>query len=281
MNAGWNGRFRKRLGPGSMRPKAVDDPRREDTPTVETQAEERTVGGVDVGYSTNVGLRGKNDDFGCFEVFDDRLACALADGIGGAPFGNMAARVASLSAVKRLRSIVDSEAVDDPADSLISVLSEADVDVCKLKSLIGTDDDGTTLLVALQDGASKGLIRLAWIGDTVAFHFEAAKGSVSPVGCPGRMSPGDNYLDGALGYRADIAGLSRSGTVRMAQGDLVVLCTDGVWDVPGALDPDRLADLAPLGSGAVARGVVDLAVDILGGSDNATAIVIKALPELF
>ncbi len=239
------------------------------------------MGGVSVGYFTNVGMRAKNDDFGTFEVFGNRLACALADGIGGASFGNMAARVACLSAIKRLQSIIKSEPSCNRADGLVDVLAEADNAVCELKHLIGTGDDGTTLLIALQDREDKGLFHFAWIGDTIAFHFKAKEGLVAPLGNPGRASVDSNRLDGALGYHADVASLSRSGAIRMSQGDFIVMCTDGIWDVPGALEAESLVDLASLDPDVAAKKIVKLAVDILGGSDNASAIVVKALPELF
>lgn len=254
--------------------------KREDTPLF-ADGKEESVGGVAVGYFTDVGSRPKNDDFGCFEVVGNRLVCALSDGIGGASFGNMASRVASLSAIRTLRSVACMNPPVDPGESLAQVILKADEDVCELKRLIETNDDGSTLLVALQDNDRKGTFRLAWIGDTVSFHYVAKKKALVPVGNPGRAAAGCNRLDGALGYHAEVAGLSRYGTIRMAEGDLIVMCTDGVWDVPGALDADSISKLAHLSPEMVAQGIVELAVHDLRGSDNATAIVIKALPELF
>ncbi len=259
----------------------IDKAEREDTPMIVELKEGGSVGGVVAGYSTDAGPRPKNDDFGRFEVFDDRLVCALSDGIGGASFGNMASRVASLSAIRHLRTALEADAFDDPSDALMQAIARADDDVCELKRLIGTSDDGSTLIVALQDSSDKGAFDFAWVGDTIAYHYIASEETIVPVGEPGRVAAGDNRLDGALGYHADVARLVKHGAVRMAEGDLVVMCTDGVWDVPGALDAKDVSELAQLSPETTAQRIVELAIRDLSGSDNATAIVIKALPELF
>lgn len=213
-------------------------------------------GPLTVGVASKIGPRSQNDDFAGFgrnhEIF------AVADGIGGAPRGDVAATVAVNAAVSAFEG----------EGSLVEAMTCANAAVMQLCEWLASPETGSTLLLAARDAEERDRLNFAWAGDSSAFLLHA--GTLSLLTEPERH-PGGNALLSAVGYLPELT--PRITTARIAEGDRVLLCTDGVWET---LDPVRLAELLSEGDNApwIAETIAREAAE--RGSDNATALVLIA-----
>lgn len=89
-----------------------------------------------------------------------------------------------------------------------------------------------------------------------------------------RVHPYRNVLTRALGAESDVE--PTMSDVDFRAGDLLLLCSDGLW---GLVEDSELAEVAHRFRDArgVARALVDLALE-RGGADNVSVAVIRALP---
>lgn len=213
-------------------------------------------GPLAVGISSKIGPRSQNDDFAGFgrnhEVF------AVADGIGGAPRGDVAATVAVNAAIMAF----------EEGKPLLEALISANTAVMQICEWLGSPETGSTLLLAARSVTERDRIDLVWVGDSTAFLLH--DGALSLLTEPDRL-PDSNALVSAVGYLPEPA--PRTAHARIARGDRVLLCTDGVWET---LDPARLAELLSAGENApwIAETITREAAD--RGGDNATALVLIA-----
>lgn len=213
-------------------------------------------GALAVGLASKIGPRTQNDDFAGFgrsrEIF------AVADGIGGAPRGDVAATVAVNAAIEAF----------EKGDSLANALISANAAVMQTCEWLDSPETGSTLLLAARDDSDRGRIDFAWAGDSTAFLLH--DGALSLITEPDRH-PGGNALTSAVGYLPDPT--PRTTSSRIEQGDRFLMCTDGVWET---LDPARLAELLSEGDNApwIAETIAREAAG--QGSDNATALVLIA-----
>lgn len=216
-----------------------------------------------LGSYSQRGNRPRNDDFCAADAAVQ--AFAVSDGIGGAPYGDIIARVACNRALSawseagrhglrgemRMRRTIDvtAQAADDVSEWL------------------GSLGSGATLLFAAME---HDVLRVLSIGDGRCYLLR--DGVLSSLTDVGRASTRSNALDSALGYRMQLMPHEWSG--RLLPGDCVLLCTDGVWSTQS---PENLARnlIRCMGNPhAMARSVVE------GSSraDNATAVVLLASP---
>lgn len=210
------------------------------------------------GYCSLRGARPKNDDFAKRSRRGDFFA--LSDGIGGAPHGNLISELACREAVR----VYDGGA--DPWDAF-----DASAHVAFLTAEGLEAGDGATLLLAERVGT---LLTVLTAGDTRAFLYRG--GILAPITSNGRADP-------ALGYRYNALGKAVGAgsdpvepdvhTIKLQRGDVVVLCTDGVWEPLGA---GGMADV--LACNSAERNPFALAEELAGqatgrvfrGTDNAT-----------
>lgn len=203
---------------------------------------------VQMGAATDVGKRSRNDDSYAYDQ-GLRFAC-VADGVGGAPYGGVAARVACSRALEQRRIGLGLEESFVGINAFVSSLS---------RYLGGA---ASTLLMA---GVGARSIALAWVGDSVCYRLR--KRSLDLLTPRGRASGPSNALESGLGYRRSRCHVAKADA---RAGDRLVLCTDGVWEnVSGA----RMTKL--LGEGDAATGIAKKLVrEAVGnGRDNATCVV--------
>jgi protein phosphatase len=203
------------------------------------------------------------------------LALILADGMGGQSGGREAAEAAVAGAADRLGAPGGGDG------RLREVIAVANAAVGGVRLQLG-GNPGTTMVVAVIEG---GRLTLAHAGDSRAYLLrdgEATQltadhsvtgervraGTLDPESA--RHDPRRNYVTRALlgdPVEPDVAELA------LISGDVVVLCTDGLWEplTDGQIDGLAGGDAAP------AEGAHRLVAAALaaGATDNVTAVVAR------
>ena len=207
---------------------------------------------------------------------------AVADGMGGAPAGD----VASAVAVQTLRRLDDS-APADVLEALAGAVNRANDRIAELiEDEPRIDGMGTTLTAALFDGERIGL---AHIGDSRAYLLRDGQLSrltadhtfVQTLVDEGSISEDEarahphrslmlRVLDGKAESDPDLT------IYELQSGDRLLLCTDGL---PGFVDDEAIAKVMAEGTpDSVAVDLVQLAL-AAGSSDNITCVVADAVEE--
>jgi protein phosphatase len=205
------------------------------------------------------------------------LGLILADGMGGQSGGAEAATAAVAAAAQRLE-------VAHGTTGLRDAVSDANLAVAEVRRQIG-GNPGTTLVAALVEG---GRLVLAHAGDSRAYLVrdgEAVQltddhsltgervraGTLDPEAA--RHDPRRNYVTRALLGDPVEPDLSET---PLRAGDVVVLCTDGLWE---PLTDAEIAVLAGDGRALdeAARRLVDAAL-AAGSADNVTGVLARLAP---
>lgn len=230
------------------RPLAIQTPARTPEPAVGP--------GLLYGWSSERGARRRNEDY-C-GASGDSLLFAISDGIGGGPHGDVMSRISVKRAIEAYGESGDLEDAFFQANELAS----------KVSHLLGEGDGATLLLAAYDRGTAR--LDLLSAGDTLAYRLRAGELSLLSYN-EGRFR--GNALEKAVGWgEVDPDRISSD----VLPGDLIVLCTDGVWEPLGEKRLAELLDEAPTAPWAAARLCEEAAK---AGTDNATAICIFAKAE--
>jgi len=200
--------------------------------------------------------RENQDAFRVVPIAGVGLGFVLADGMGGHSGGGEAAEAAVAAAAERL------EAPGLDGDRLREAVSRANEAVAAVRRRLG-GNPGTTMVAAL---AAEGRLTLAHVGDSRAYLLRGGMatqltddhsvtgervraGVLDPE--TARHDPRRNYVTRALlgdPVEPDLI------ETPLTDGDVVLLCTDGLWE--------------PLADGEIAA----LAA---GSTDNVTAVVAR------
>lgn len=237
-------------------------------------------------------VRPNNED--CFLAADDLALFVVADGMGGHAAGEVASRVAVDAIADFIRDSHNEDEVAwptgiDPAFSLTANRLWAAIHLANLKvlSVAGERDDytgmGTTVVSALVTGTT---LIIGHVGDSRLYRLLDGRLSVetrddtwaATILATEDMDlqraathPMRNVLTNVLGAReqAEIHIAERE----LADGELVLLCTDGVHN---ALEDDAMRTILG-GSGSLemlARELVAAAI-AAGSRDNVTALLFR------
>jgi protein phosphatase len=206
------------------------------------------------------------------------LALLLADGMGGHSGGGEAAAGAIEAARLWLESAAGS------VDSMPAAVDAANAAVGEVRSRLG-GNPGTTLVVAVMEPHHA---VIANIGDSRGYHIRG--GQATPVtedhswvgeqvraglieADAGRHHPRRNLITRAV--MGDPVAADKV-TVPLEAGDVVMLCSDGVWE---PLSDQQIGELfapdAPLER--VMEWLCDAAL-AAGGTDNVTAVAARFVP---
>lgn len=244
---------------------------------------------VEIVTLSRQGGRSYNEDaFGHWH--DERyVACLVADGAGGHGGGDVAAAVARSSVLGGFAA-----APGLSTAGLRQLVEQANLDVVARQAEGGTlAAMRSTLVLAaidLQDNA------LAWAhtGDSRAYLFRGgavaqrtvdhslvqqmvAGGMIDEEGA--RLHPQRNMLLSALGSVDEALDVSVSGPMPLQAGDVLLLCSDGVWE---PLGDERLRDTL-WASRSASQWIEQLDAQIKAhakpGHDNYTAVVLWLYDE--
>lgn len=221
---------------------------------------------MDSAAKTDAGKRRpRNED--AYLDDDGRGLYVVADGMGGHPAGDVASRIA----IKSLDELLEAGSLSD--EDLMRVLSRALVDAHKrVVEAAATDAErsgmGTTAVVAHLDRDGS-VLTCAHIGDSRAYVKKGDR-LIRVTEDHVVNGPRGRMLSQAIGTSGDVE--PEAAEVELADGDRILLCTDGLTDMLG---DDEINDL--LGSDPSAQKVCDRLIQRAldrGGHDNVTCIVV-------
>ncbi len=226
------------------------------------------------------GGREKNEDRMGYSYTREAGLFALADGMGGHPEGEVAAQIA----LQTLSALFQREAkprLAQPPVFLAAGVMAAHHQIIRYASERGMLDTPRTTLVAavLQAG------ELHWV------HCGDSRLYVVRDGVLLSRTRDHSYIEAQANAGAPVEGLNRNvlftclgstvrpmfdvgGPVRLAEGDKVLLCSDGLWS---SVDDDAIADaLAALPVADAVTALVEQALNTAGEhSDNVTVLAME------
>jgi PPM family protein phosphatase len=236
-----------------------------------------------------VGDREDNQDRVTVAVADKAAFLMVIDGMGGHSDGSRAADTA-------LKSLLDSfqqtsAPIFDPLGFLHMALSRAHDEVARLGNgqSIDARPRATTAVCLVQEGAAY----WAHVGDSRVYHLRQGKvvkrtrdhshvelllreGKITEEELPNH--PMRNFVECCLGGDPAIPEMTIGGRHVLQQGDVLLLCTDGIWanlrdpDIAGFFRDDSQQLRAWLE--ALGRRAVQASAPF---SDNSTAAVLRWL----
>lgn len=204
---------------------------------------------------------------------------AVADGIGGLPYGERASECAIRSLA---REAAKPGAEARPLREIMAACHQA---VRQLGAVLGPRTGIGTTLTCLRFGA--GRWEIGHVGDSLAFHHPARSRPlvrlttdhtvpVTPIAIAGfgatLFTPPprlDRYLGQAIPPDCDVH------RPLIQPGDRLILCSDGVCRSLDDFDLAAMSEAQPTPA-ALAQALICVA-DLRGGLDNATAVVIDYL----
>ena len=245
--------------------------------------------GLEVASLTDIGRQRINNEDSCLYWEPDsdeefsrkgRLA-VIADGMGGYEGGQEASRLA----VETVRFVYDQDFKDDPQDALVSGLRSAHDTIQRYAAqhpqFAGMGTTCTALSIV------KGQLCFAHIGDSRLYLLRAGATSrlTRDHSYVGRLvesgivrsedaesHPQRHILTAALGSGHEVIPHTPEQPVPLEEGDVLVLCTDGLWSVVGESELSRIA-LAEAPAEACLK-LVNAALE-RGGPDNVTVIILR------
>ena len=245
--------------------------------------------GIEAASLTDVGRQRSNneDSFLYWEPESDddfrlkgRLA-VIADGMGGYEGGQEASRLA----VETVRSVYDNAFGGKPQDTLIGALEAAHQNIqrfaqehpqfygmgttCTALSLVGRQLSfahvGDSRLYLIRGDSISRLTRdHSYVGRLVESGIVRSEDAES--------HPQRHILTAALGSGRDVTPHIPEVPVFLEEGDILLLCTDGLWGVVGDPDLARVVQTNP--PAEACQRLVNMALE-RGGPDNITVLVLR------
>jgi len=237
---------------------------------------------------THVGLvRKRNED--AFHVDDSMGFAVVADGMGGAPAGQLASRLAVDAAVDTLvEAVVGGEA--GRPDALLELCERALRAAEKAVTSEGRDNPinkglGCTLTILLMD-TDREHFALAHVGDSRAYRVREGvleqlsqdhslaqeavdEGRLPPDAI--RHHPFGHILTRVVGMEGQVEAQLETGVVRA--GDQFLLCSDGVVRVLEEQEIERILAQSPDLESSALRIIED--ANDRGGPDNSTVVLLS------
>ena len=239
--------------------------------------------GFDSISRTHVGHRRKLNEDAVLDCGSRRI-WADADGMGGHQAGEVASELALEAAQRCLRDAAQRPAAQALAQALAAANAEVFAEAQRRPDRQGM---GTTLVLLLlrDDGA-----HYAWLGDSRLYHVQQShlrqlsvddtvvqhlvdEGALTEA--QARVHPDRNVLAQALGTHPHIARLHVAGPVTITEGDIFMLCSDGLHDV--VADARILQLLTELPVAGSCQALVEEAKRC-GSEDNISVAVVQILP---
>jgi len=245
--------------------------------------------GLEVASLTDIGRQRVNNEDSCLYWEPDsneefalkgRLA-VIADGMGGYEGGQEASRLA----VETVRFVYDRDFNDDAQNALVSGLRSAHETIqrfaaqhpqfagmgttCTALSIVERQlcfaHIGDSRLYLLRAGATSRLTRdHSYVGRLVESGIVRSEDAES--------HPQRHILTAALGSGQEVVPHTPERPVSLEEGDVLVLCTDGLWSVVGEAELASVALAEPPAEACVK--LVNAALE-RGAPDNVTVIILR------
>jgi protein phosphatase len=231
--------------------------------------------------ASDIGLcRERNED--AFHATADGRVLAVADGLGGLPAGEVASAIA-IGVVAEWFALQDRAPGGRAAafEALHECFASAqEAILAAAEQMPGTSGMATTLVTALVAGSR---LYAGHVGDVRAYRLGAAglerltddhtrAWELVQVGAlseeEARHHRYRNALTRVLGHAPCVPAL---GVWDLSDGDVVLLCSDGLWDPVGAEAIARVLEDGGVALSVRASRLLDLALDA-GGPDNVTLV---------
>ena len=245
--------------------------------------------GLEVASLTDIGRQRANNEDSVLYWEPDReeelvrkgRLAVVADGMGGYEGGQEASRLA----VQTVRVVYDRDFQGDPQSALVTGLRSAHETIQRFAiqhpKFAGMGTTCTALAIV------EGHLYFAHIGDSRLYLLRAGTASrlTRDHSYVGRLvetgmvrsedaesHPHRHILTAALGPGREVIPDTPEQSIPLAEGDVLVLCTDGLWSV---VREAELARLALQESPAEACVKLVHAALELGGPDNVTVVVLR------
>lgn len=243
-------------------------------------------------FATHVGcIRTENQD--CYADLSHRNVFAIADGMGGHQGG----KEASLLAVKAF-----SWQADHGPEQTAEFIRQAHQLILRAnmergRPGLGTQQMGTTGVVLFLN-SDRGEYTVSWCGDSRLYHWSKSRQKLEQITTDhsvvqakldrGEITPEQarnekrNLLEHAIGV-GDSNVRADTRKRRLEEGDILILCTDGISNEVDDREIQRIV----MNAEAEDQTARQLAQDLLraaldgGGSDNATVGVLRTYEEVF
>lgn len=243
--------------------------------------------GYAIGIANRLGNRACNQDRCAAVRRDDTVLLVLADGMGGHARGELAAQVLVDTATEVFdRSPLP---VADPPAFLTETLHQAHARIveagCRQQPPIYPRT--TAVVCLLQDGQAwwihAGDSRLYWLREGRVLARTRDHTLVEELHQQGQISeaemlrhPMRNYVTYCLGGPQDAPSSSAGGPVALQPGDVIMLCSDGLW---GVLSEQAIVDGLTEDDLAQAAEALSAAADRAGypSSDNISVLALRVL----
>ena len=236
--------------------------------------------------ASHQGGRKYNQDCVAYAYTDQALLLVLADGMGGHSHGELAAQI-TIKTFMQAFSLEATPKVSDPGDFVSRIMRKAHDNIIQFardQKLIG--NPGTTCVAALiQDGtvswAHAGDSRMYLLRDgavAAVTHDHSVVQQWADLGFISaeqmKTHPDRHRITNCLGGEGEMFYVETAPTQDLQQGDVVLLCSDGLW---GPLEPSEI------GAGLRARSL-EIALEELmdvslvregAHADNTTAVVAR------
>lgn len=235
---------------------------------------------------THVGLVRETNEDAVYVGAEGRLLLC-ADGLGGLPYGEVASRLAVEHVVRALTPCLEAGTAREPGDwpdLLRRAFLEAQEAVRIAGRVRGVPGGIGTTLVAAVTTARRA--HICHVGDVRAYHwrrgaltrltddhsvvFDAVRAGTLTVE-QARAHPRRNLVTQAVGLAEGIDPTTT--TASIALGDLLLLCSDGLWETLSEAELSAMLD----GEGAprvIAESLLARALDA-GGPDNVSVVVYR------
>ena len=236
--------------------------------------------------ASHQGGRKYNQDCVAHAYTDKALLLVLADGMGGHSHGELAAQI-TIKTFMLAFSVEASPELQNPEDFLSRVMRKAHDNIVQFaleQNLLG--NPGTTCVAAIIQG---GKVYWAHAGDSRAYllrdnmvaavtHDHSVVQQWADLGYltaeQMKTHPDRHKITNCLGGEGDLFFVKSEPKMNLQQGDVVLLCSDGLW---GPLEPPEICSalmVRPLPSAV--DDLMDVALFREGTrADNTTAVVIR------
>ncbi|MGB9429705.1 MAG: PP2C family serine/threonine-protein phosphatase [Gammaproteobacteria bacterium] len=231
------------------------------------------------------GNRDENQDRASIVALETRLLITVADGMGGHVGGGIAAETAVETLV---RAFQGNNEILEPAEFLRRSIIDAHQAVVALGKELEPELRPRTTITACFVNA--GMVRWAHVGDSRVYFIRDRRvltrtrdhSAVEILAQQGLLEDADlaihplrNFVDQCLGGEADLPTIDISDPHPLLAGDVILLCTDGLWAPLGDTQLARILGEQLELKASLESLAMEAELRTIPASDNITAAALR------